>query len=277
MCGFYLFNGQSGIVDWDARQFFFKNQDRVHEVASWFFDEESKNTYLQSVIHRQTSNPSDLPGYDENGYFRHSFFTYGNNEVLIDCGAYTGDTIQEFLSMNIPYEKIVAFEPDSKNFGALKSVAKNEGSKIMLINAGVHNKDSIIYLLGRSVSETPKGVTGEDHIEYYNLNLTQGVSETPKGVTGEVCVQVCSIDTLHLEEKITFIKMDIEGAEMKALIGAKETILRDKPKLAICLYHSNEDMIAIAEYIHELVPEYKLYVRRNEIQPFSHVVLFATV
>jgi hypothetical protein len=78
--------------------------------------------------------------------------------------------------------------------------------------------------------------------------------------------------------------MDIEGAEFNALIGAKETILRDKPKLAICIYHSNEDMLRIAEWIHVLVPEYKLYVRHHGAKNYVHpvmgpaeTVLYATI
>jgi len=80
-----------------------------------------------------------------------------------------------------------------------------------------------------------------------------------------ITIDTISIDALELQEKVTLIKMDIEGAELSALHGAKKTILRDKPKLAICLYHSDEDMIRIAEYVHEIVPEYKLYVRHHWI------------
>lgn len=57
--------------------------------------------------------------------------------------------------------------------------------------------------------------------------------------------------------------MDIEGAEMDALFVAQETIWRNHPKLAICIYHSDEDMIQIIEYVHSLVPEYKLFVRHH--------------
>ena len=61
----------------------------------------------------------------------------------------------------------------------------------------------------------------------------------------------------------SFIKMDIEGAEMKALQGAKDTIKRNHPVLAISIYHSNEDMVRIIPYIHGLIPQYDLYIRHH--------------
>ena len=68
--------------------------------------------------------------------------------------------------------------------------------------------------------------------------------------------------------------MDIEGAELSALHGAEKTIKRDKPVLAICVYHKREDLIAIPQYIKELVPEYKLYLRAHF--PYaSELVLYA--
>lgn len=71
--------------------------------------------------------------------------------------------------------------------------------------------------------------------------------------------------------------MDIENAELNALKGAVQTILRDKPKLAICIYHSNDDMLDIPEYIHSLVPEYKFYVRQHHILPWLETVLYAVL
>lgn len=70
----------------------------------------------------------------------------------------------------------------------------------------------------------------------------------------------------------TFIKMDIEGAEMDALYGAKETIIRNKPKLAICIYHKPEHLFEIPLLIHTWVPEYKLYIRHHSDRECESVV-----
>ena len=70
--------------------------------------------------------------------------------------------------------------------------------------------------------------------------------------------------------------MDIEGAELPALQGAKNTIQKNKPKLAISIYHSNEDMLRLAEYIHGIVPEYKLYVRAHTMG-IAETILYAVI
>ena len=79
--------------------------------------------------------------------------------------------------------------------------------------------------------------------------------------------------------------MDIEGAEMSALKGAKETIDKYKPKLAICLYHSLcfyhvplEDYWNIPLYLHRLVPEYSFYIRNDSLYNDNlQTVLYAVV
>jgi len=68
--------------------------------------------------------------------------------------------------------------------------------------------------------------------------------------------------------------MDVEGAELESLKGAEKTIRRDRPKLAICIYHKPEDMTEIPLFIKELVPEYKLYVRMHA-NDGSETVLYA--
>lgn len=78
------------------------------------------------------------------------------------------------------------------------------------------------------------------------------------------------------KETPTFIKMDIEGAELEALEGAKTTIVKNKPKLAICLYHKPDDLWKIPLYLKDLVPEYKFYIRHHGKVRWE-TVLYATI
>lgn len=84
-----------------------------------------------------------------------------------------------------------------------------------------------------------------------------------------------NIDAVAECNNATWIKMDIEGAELDALQGACETIKRNHPKLTICIYHSEADMLRIIEYIYDLVPEYKIYIRhhsRSEVETVLYAV-----
>jgi hypothetical protein len=112
-------------------------------------------------------------------------------------------------------------------------------------------------------------------LEYQDGSI---ISETSTGIKEETSVKVKAIDNLANLKKTTFIKMDIEGAEIEALKGAKNTILKDKPRLAISIYHSDEDMLRIAEWIHATVPEYKLYCRHHSLYPFVfETILYAQI
>jgi hypothetical protein len=98
-----------------------------------------------------------------------------------------------------------------------------------------------------------------------------GELELPENQGGQK-INVKTIDSLQLD-RLSFIKMDIEGAEINALKGAKMTILRDKPKLAICIYHSNDDMLQIPEFLFSLAPDYKFFIRQYDLN--REIVLYA--
>ena len=89
-------------------------------------------------------------------------------------------------------------------------------------------------------------------------------------------VVVDSIDNQCAQDRVTFVKMDVEGAEMEALKGAVNVIKRDHPKLAICIYHKPEDLYEIPFWIHEMFPEYKLYLRHH-MYCIHETVIYATV
>lgn len=90
---------------------------------------------------------------------------------------------------------------------------------------------------------------------------------------GRVCdIKVVSIDSLEECSSATYIKMDIEGAEANALKGAENIIKKNHPKLAISIYHKDEDMIELPLYIHELVPQYRMYIRQHSHTFFDTVL-----
>ena len=104
----------------------------------------------------------------------------------------------------------------------------------------------------------------------------RGASYIDDANSSDDYIDVIQIDSLMNKEEVTFIKMDIEGAELKALKGAKNIILRDKPKLAISIYHKPEDIVEIPLFIKELVPEYKLYIRHYSNDSIE-TVLYAVI
>jgi len=238
---------KSVFVYWNWKKtarFFKKNGSRVEAVARSLADERSREVYFGII--RARCGVGEFASFytKQTQYFENEFFVYGDDEFLIDCGAFTGDTIDEFVKFVPNYKGIISFEATPSSFEVLKK-KYGDNPKIQLIKKGVWSE----------VTE----MAFTDSPDYEGAGNGIGIGSGQNVIT----VKTTSIDALELREKVTFIKMDIEGAELEALKGAKNTILRDKPRLAICIYHSNDDMIRIAEWIHELVPDYKLFVRHH--------------
>lgn len=193
-------------------------------MYQWFVDENSHITY--------NGKPYFIPELGKR-----------NDEKLIDAGAYVGDTIEDFLNV---YEGIFssvhAFEMDSANFQILmektKTFAPQISEKIHLINKGLWNERKTLH---------------------YSSNCqTSKISDE-----GDLVTTVVPLDEELKDEEVTLIKMDIEGAEMKALEGCREHIRKYKPKLAISMYHSAKDFYSIPKYIKEINPEYKILIRHH--------------
>lgn len=160
-----------------------------------------------------------------------------NDEVFIDAGCYDGNTTKEFLkSCNGRYSKIYAFEPDGNCYKKCEENLKGIDN-LELMNYGLWDKEAALRFA--ATADTASKIT-ED---------------------GETIVETKSLDTLLGNQRVTFIKMDIEGAEYQALKGAEGIIRTWKPKLAICVYHKWEDIFTIPELILEYNPDYKLYFR----------------
>lgn len=225
--------------------------DEIDKLKLNLADEKSRSI-LENIIANRNNNIFDYSFIkEENQYFPQDIFVFDKNEVFIDGGGYDGDTIEEFINKTTNFNKIYSFEPGKISFNIIdKKFSSDE--RIVCFNLGLWNKEDKLFF--------------EDN----GIDLGNKLSEK-----GELEIEVNSIDNL-LKEKVTFIKLDIEGAEFEALQGAKNIIQKFKPKLAICIYHKYDDLWKIPNYIKELVPEYKLYIRHHSLVN-SDTVLYATI
>lgn len=178
--------------------------------------------------------------YTDRQYIPQDIIEIGSNDIIVDCGAYTGDTLEFFILNNIKFERYYCYEMDTDNFHKLCStitLLELENSAIAF-NLGVGDKS--------------------DRVNYYQNQYSSAITKK-----GEKYAEIVSLDENLKDVGFTYIKMDIEGAELKALEGAKEHILRDTPKCAICIYHKFSDLWEIPLWIKNIVPEYKIAIRQH--------------
>ncbi len=186
--------------------------------------------------------------------------------AFVDVGCYHGETSIEFFSLlgkKADCYSVVGFEADKTNCQITRNeFEKSAIRKYNIINAAAGEVDGIAEFV---LSETSGSYLVTDE---KNVNISRPVGDVQR-------VNVLAIDNCEIL-KAAVIKMDIEGAELLALKGAEQTIRRDNPMLCICVYHKAGDILAIMEYIHDIVPEYTFRIRHYS-QYAPETVLYAFV
>lgn len=179
---------------------------------------------------------------------------YPKGTAFVDVGCYDCATSKRFAQWcGGEYSKIIAFEPDPKNFQLC--IAESSSLRLELLPFGLSDKADELKFSANSTSTS--GLVSSEEDGKGDLNVI-----APKEQM--ITVKVVALDELDIIKNTTigFIKMDIEGAEMGALHGAAKTIRRDKPLMAMSVYHRRGDVLAIMDYLHELVPEYRFWLRQ---------------
>lgn len=177
--------------------------------------------------------------YDD--YFDLDIVKCDNNEVIVDLGAYTGDTILSYIKNygTNCYKKIYCYEITPSTFDILKeNLAPFNNIEFRL--KGVGNEEGMMDVVNNSSSLSAN-------------TLMQSESGN---------IEVTTLDK-DINEPITLIKADIEGFEQKMIEGCKNHILNDHPKLLISVYHNNEDLWKIPKMIYDIDEDYKFYLRYN--------------
>lgn len=161
--------------------------------------------------------------------------------TLIDVGAYDGESIEPVMQFyKEKLKSCIAFEPDRKSFQKLNEFVTRKGIQDIC--------KCFPYALGDEAKI----------IRFSETGSTSQISEV-----GNIEIEQKIFDCLKLDNLVgdVMIKMDIEGAEENSLNGMKSFIKENRPYLAICIYHKEDDIYRIPKLIKSFYPGYKLYIR----------------
>lgn len=185
-------------------------------------------------------------------YFDLDILACGKDEVVVDLGAYTGDTVRDYINTYGEYQKIYAYELTPSTYETLvRNVS--DYSNVIPVQKGVSSKSGVMYV------ENIKNGGGNKILE-----------------SGDTPVEIVTLDE-DIKEPVTLIKMDVEGAEKDAIKGAADHIRSDRPKLLISSYHLPEDIFEVPCLIDSIRDDYTFYMRfngHNGLWPCDYV-LFA--
>jgi FkbM family methyltransferase len=208
-------------------------------------DDASREEYIAQIAWHSLAK-TEVPPWTPASvtYFPADLIRLSDHEVFVDCGAFDGDTLREFMRRTGDrFDRLVAFEADPVNFDALEaSLAKLPAAmrdRITLRRVAVHSSHDTL-----------------------RFSSSDGAGSAV-ALAGDIEVEAEPLDGLLRDVDPTFIKMDIEGAEPNALRGAAGTLREKAPTLAICLYHSREHLWELPRAIREANSDYRLFLRRH--------------
>lgn len=236
-----------------------KNQmlsNKLSTVKELLKDQKSKDILEDFTMFRKTLDPKYYVKPKDKEYFPSDIklFEEERNLNIVDCGAYIGDSLEDFVKNFKSVSSIVSFEPDMNNVNKLITNIKNLKEKYT-------DTSFITY---------PMGVFSDNKILKFTNNEASSSSHIDE--TSSVEISVVSLDKTLIGMKIDYIKMDVEGAEKEAILGSRTLINKYKPRLAICLYHKPEDLWELPLLIKQIEPSYDFYLRVHEDMFLSTVL-----
>jgi FkbM family methyltransferase len=228
----------------------------VREASELLAGADSRREYVAQVWWRLDPINAVLPDHDQGDmYFPHELVALRSDEVFVDCGGYDGDTLHAFLGqVGGRFADAYVFEPDPRNLVKLDSA-------LATLSDAVRSR---VHLEGLAIGKT-RGSVG--------LRLSDAASSVVE--SGDLVVPCEPLDLVLAGRAATYVKMDIEGAEVDALEGASELISSNRPVLAISAYHLQDHLWAIPLIVDSIVKRYRFHYRRYGRQPNDDLVLYA--
>ena len=212
--------------------------------------------------------------YSQDRYFASSAFAKKNiNEVFVDCGGYVGNTVETYLQKRCGvFKKIIMFEPDMGNFRAAKARRERLVKEWNI-------KSSDIEMYPYLVTDKDATVLTDAFENYHGITVGSGAqieNNDTETASTKVESRMVSLDVFLDSKEANFIKVDLNGGEYNMLLGAKETITQNKPKIAVNLSANAVNFYQIALLLKDYVPEYKFAVRHHSYED-KDTVLYAWV
>jgi FkbM family methyltransferase len=230
-----------------------RNLARLARTAEGFADEISRQVLFRTCAFRLGLDLDYSSHLSEGSqYFNEITLPAlaGRSIVYLDCGAYNGDTYIDLQSRpDVRCSQAFLLEPDPANFSELVS--------------RVSTLHSSAICLPLAAAET-----------YSILTFSSDGTSSAIGANGDVHIAAVAVDELLPGGTVDLIKIDVEGAEARVLRGARQTILRNRPVLAVSLYHNPQDLWELPELLSDLCRDYRLYVRQHCFNSFD-LVLYA--
>jgi FkbM family methyltransferase len=193
--------------------------------------------------------------YIESNYIDNNHMQIKPKDIVFDCGGFAG--YFAVCAAKKAYKgKVFVFEPFMENYKLLlKNINQNNLKNIHPINKAVGERESELDFI--YVKKSPSG---------------SGIYNEIRAMKGNVRKIICTtLDKIYQDneiERVDFIKMDIEGMERSALLGAKEVISKFKPKLSICTYHHKDDPIVIPRIIKQIRSDYKIKMKTGKLYAY---------
>lgn len=234
------------------RDFAREHQNEMEKAYALLADEQSRKVFLDTVRFKLSGKLCYLRASEtERCEAWQNILRPGPAEHFADLGAYTGDTIRELLTYTGgSFASITALEPDRRSFRKLSQYAETLSGCIRLTQAGAWACNTELPFAAKAGRQSRLAATG---------TLTS----------------MRTLDSLLGGTPCTLLKMDVEGAERQALLGARRTIETYQPTLNIAVYHRSEDFFTLPLLVHTLCPSYRLYLRHHPYVPAWDTNLYA--
>ena len=218
----------------------------VRQAFELLSDSRSQAEFVAQLRFRLFADLDALPHPDsEQQYLASGLYSVRDDDVFVDGGAYDGDTLRSVLASRRPFLEYVALEPDAANFGELQRyvgtlpLPVRQRVKVLQIAAYSHRRRMRIDGSGSAsaVLISATGPSQPDDVECVPLD--------------EICER----------RRVGFLKLDIEGAEPDAILGARRVLARDRPIVAMCVYHRQNHLWQLPLLVRSLVDDYHYYLR----------------